>query len=235
MDAEKIRREKFLSSRLLNDGCKSTARRNANYCFAATAAIASLNIILYAVRGSDTGDFSVDPVWGSFSVNNLFQALVNSYSHLNWQHVLLNMLCFLIAGIYLERKKGSLPFLLFMALMSLFTAFASGTNDVSLAWRGFSGINYGLYGYMAVEYIFTLLQRRKRDIINIVAGAAMLGLIYFAMCFNGGTSSVGFDWYPYDLLHNLAHASGFVAGLVLGFVEQGTEWLCIGRRTDGEQ
>ena len=235
MDAEKIRREKFLSSRLLNDGCKSTARRNANYCFAVTAAIAALNIILYAVRGSDTGDFSVDPVWGSFSVNNLFAAVVRCFTHSNWQHVLLNMLCFLIAGIYLERKKGSLPFLLFMALMIPFTKFSTCTNDISLGGIGFSGVNYGLYGYIAVEYIFTLLRRRKRDIINIVAGAAMLGLIYFAMCFNGGTSSVGFEWYPYDLLHNLAHASGFVAGLVLGLVEQGTEWICVGRRTDGEQ
>ena len=86
----------------------------------------------------------------------------------------------------------------------------------------FSGINYGLYGYIGIEYIFTLLQRRKRDLINVVAGAVMLGLIYFAMCFNGGISSIGFEWYHYDLLHNLAHASGFVAGLVLGIVEQGT-------------
>ncbi len=169
--------EKFLCSRILNDGCKSTAWRNANYCFAVTAAIVLLNIILYAVYGSETGDFSIRPVWGNFSVNNLFQAFVNSYTHSNWQHVLLNMLCFLIAGIY-------------------------------------------------------LLQRRKRDITNIVAGAVMLGLIYFAMCFNGGTSSIGFEWYPYDLLHNLGHASGFVAGLVLGIVEQGTEWLCRGRRAD---
>lgn len=60
-----------------------------------------------AVCGSDTGDFSVRPEWGSFSVNNLFQTLVNSYTHSNWQHTLLNMLCFLFAGIYLERKKAA--------------------------------------------------------------------------------------------------------------------------------
>ena len=235
MDAEPTREGKFLSSRILNDGCKCTTWRNANYCFAVTVAIVLLNIILYAICDSDTGDFSVRPDWGSFSVNNLFQALVNSYTHSNWQHTLLNMLCFLFAGIYLERKKGSLPFLLFMALMSLFTKFSTCTNDISFGGIGFSGVNYGLYGYIGIEYIFTLLQRRKRDLINVVAGAVMLGLIYFAMCFNGGTSSVGFEWYPYDFLHNLAHASGFVAGLVLGIVEQGTEWLCRGRRTVGEQ
>ena len=106
-----------------------------------------------------------------------------------------------------------------------------------IAWQVFCNIAVvtNTLPNTGIEYIFTLLLRRKRDIINIVAGAVMLGLIYFAMCFNGGTSFIGFEWYPYDLLHNLAHASGFVAGLVLGIVEQGTEWLCRARRTGAEQ
>ena len=166
MDAEPTREGKFLSSRILNDGCKCTTWRNANYCFAVTVAIVLLNIILYAVCGSDTGDFSMRYNWGNFSVNNLFQALVNSYTHSNWQHVLLNMLCFLFAGVYLERKKGSLPFLLFMALMSLFTAFAVCTNDISVAWRGFSGVNYGLYGYIGIEYICALTGEHPPSALN---------------------------------------------------------------------
>lgn len=193
---------------------------NRNYFFVTTVFIVLLNIIVYAVHGSDTGDFKVRPVWGSFSVNNLFQSLVDSYTHGNWQHCLLNMLCFFIAGMYLERKKGSLKFLLFMVIMSLFTAFASCTNDISIGAIGFSAVNYGLYGYIIIEYIFVLLQKAKRNLFNIVSGAVVLALIYFAMCFSGGTVRVTFEWYPYDLLHNLGHASGFVTGLVLGIYEQ---------------
>lgn len=115
-----------------------------------------------------------------------------------------------------------------MVLVVFFTGFASSANDISLRWHGFSGANYGLYGYIIIEYVFMLLQSRKRDKVNVVLGAVILCLIYLAMCFNGGTVSIGFEWYPYDLLHNLGHASGFFAGIVLGCVGQGTQCLVAG-------
>ena len=186
-----------------------------------TVFIVLLNVIVYAVHGSNTGNFGnrYQP-WGTFAVGNLFQSLVDSYTHANWQHALLNMLCFFIAGLYIERKKGSLPFLLFMVIMSLFTAFASCTNANHVGAIGFSAVNYGLYGYIFVEYTATLLQREKRYLFNIVCGAVVVALIYFAMCFSGGTSRVTFEWYPYDLLYNLGHASGIIAGFILGLYEQ---------------
>ena len=66
------------------------------------------------------------------------------------------MLCFLIAGSYMERKQGTLLFFVFMITLSFFTAFASCTND-SLDWRGFSCANYGLYSYILIDYLFVLL------------------------------------------------------------------------------
>lgn len=205
----------------LDDKSKPITWLNRNYYFVTTVFIVLLNIIIYSVHGSNTGNFAEKwPPWGKFSIANLFQALVNSYTHANWQHCLLNMLCFFIAGLYLERKKGSLKFLLFMLVMSLFTAFATCTNDISVWWHGFSAVNYGLYGYIIVEFLFTLLQKDKRNLFNLIAGIVILALIYFAMCFNGGTSKVSFVWYPYDLLHNLGHASGFVVGLIFGIYEQ---------------
>ena len=205
----------------VDDKSKELTRLNRNYFFVVTVFIVLLNIIVYGTHGSDTGRFYIYPAnWNKSSVNNLFQALVNSYTHFNWQHTLLNMLCFFIAGMYLERKKGSLPFLLFMVLMSLFTAFACCTNDISVWWKGFSAVNFGLYGYIFVEYIFTLCQKEKRYLFNIVYGGVIVALIYFAMCFCGGTVRVSFKWYPYDLLHNSGHISGMVAGLILGVYEQ---------------
>ena len=204
----------------LDDKSKQLNWLNRNYFFVTTVFIVLLNIIVFAVHGNDYANFSVPTQYGNFSVANLFQALINAYNHTNWQHCLLNMLCFFFAGLYLERKNGSLKFLLFMVVMSLFTAFASCTNAVSIWWHGFSGVNYGLYGYIIVEFIFTLLQKDKRYLFNIIAGILILALIYFAMCFNGGTSKVSFAWYAYDLLHNIWHATGFVVGLVFGIYEQ---------------
>ncbi len=222
--------ECVVRSRVLNDTRKNTTKRTANYFFVATIAIILINVIIFATCGMDTGDISVRPYWGRFSVNNLMQTVLNTFTHFNWQHTLLNMFCFLVAGMYLERKQGSFPFLLFMVLLIFFTGFASTANDISLRWKGFSGANYGLYGYIIIEYIFMLFQKRKRDIVNIVSGAVVLGLIYLAMCFNGGTSTIGFEWFPHDLLRNLGHASGFFAGIVLGCVGQGLECLIFGRK-----
>lgn len=211
----------FDKRELLDDKSKTVTRLNRNYFFVISVFIVLLNVIVYAVHGSDTKLFIDRYIpWNIFSVRHLFQALINSYTHSNWQHCLLNMLCFFIAGLYLERKKGSLKFLLFMVIMSLFTAFATCTNDISLYWQGFSAVNYGLYGYILTEYIFVLLQRNKRNFFNIVSGAVVLFLINFAMCFSGGTARVTFEWYPYDLLHNLGHASGFATGLIFGIYEQ---------------
>lgn len=128
----------------LHDRSKSTSLLNRNYFFITTVSIVLLNIIIYASCGSATGHYAERPLWNKFSVVNLFQALVNSYTHANWQHTLLNMLCFFVAGLYLERKTGSLKFLMFLFIMSLFTAFATTANDVSLGWHGFSAVNYGL-------------------------------------------------------------------------------------------
>ena len=204
----------------LDDKSKSLNWLNRNYFFVTTIFIVLLNIIIYAVHGTPRQIFKVTPNWSEFSVNNIFQAVVNSCSHSNWQHTLLNMLCFFIAGLYIERKKGSLKFLLFMFLLSLFEACATSTNDISISAVGFSGINYGLYSYIMIEFVCMLFQKEKRYLFNIIAGIVILCLIYFAMCFNGGTKTVSFVWYPYDLLHNLGHASGFVVGLILGIYEQ---------------
>ena len=65
-----------------------------------------------------------------------------------------------------------------------------------------------------------LCQKPERNLFNVVFGVVVLALIYFAMCFSGGTVKVTFEWYPYDLLHNLGHASGFVTGLIFGIYEQ---------------
>ena len=158
---------------LVNDNTKKITRLNFNYFFSATVFIILLNIILQAANALKYLNVVVLPDWDKFSVNNLLQSLFNSYLHFNWQHCLLNMLCFFIAGLYLERKMGSIRFIMFIFILSLFTAFASSTNAVSLNWRGFSGVNYGLYGYIIIEFLFVLFRKNKRTRFNIIMGASI--------------------------------------------------------------
>ena len=57
----------------LDDKSKTVTWLNRNYFFAITVFIVLLNIIIYAVHGSNTGNFAeTPPHWGEFSVANLF-------------------------------------------------------------------------------------------------------------------------------------------------------------------
>ena len=203
---------------ILNDGSRKVTLVNMKWFVVVTLAVVIFNIVRHTLP-EGAAPTNESPEWNSFSLENLFIALSRSYMHSNWQHCLLNMLCFSVAGVYIERKKGSLGMLLLVFTMSLFTAFATAANYLSLSPRGFSGVNYGLYGYIIVDYIFVLACKPRRYAFNVISGAVVLCLIYLAMCFNGGTSTVSFMPYPYDLLHNIAHASGFVTGIVLGVFE----------------
>ncbi len=216
MGAKKTMRK---NSVFLNDQNKRLTRLNKNYFFAATLLIVFVNFFLFFFPVVYPSLTDARPDWNTFSVANLFQALLSAYTHAGSQHCALNMLCFLIAGAYLERKQGSLRFLSFVIVLSFFAEFATSTNYVSLKHVGFSSVNYALYGYIIIDYIFLLFRKEKRGIFNVVAGAVILGLIYFAMCFSGGTSQISFAWYPYDLLHNIGHASGFFVGILFGLYE----------------
>ena len=85
-----------------------------NYFYIATVAVVVTNIALYACLGNSwTFAFGISPVdWtNSFDFEHILRCFLNNFSHANWQHVLLNMLCFFVAGLYLERKTGSLGLL----------------------------------------------------------------------------------------------------------------------------
>lgn len=204
---------------LINDKNKQLTALDRNYFFVVTVFIVVANIVIQATSAWTTQIPTVSDGIPFQSLGKLLQAFINCYTHINWQHTLLNMLCFFIAGLYLERKTGSLRFLLLIFILSFFTAFATCVNW-GIRWRGFSGVNYGLYGYIIVEFLFTLCRKQERYLFNILSGVAILALIYFAMCFNGGTEQVSFVWYPYDLLFNWGHASGFAVGLVFGIYER---------------
>lgn len=83
--------------------------------------------------------------------------------------------------------------------------------------HGFSGVNYALYAFVIIDYIFYIFKKDKGK-ANVIYGAIVIGLIYLAMCYNGGTTGFGFNWYPYDLINNMGHYTGFLAGLIISLV-----------------
>ena len=206
--------------KIFDDNSKKLHWWNRNYFFACTIAVVLVNILLYGLCGDDwQWQFkNGSGHWGQVLDFNIFvRVFMNSYSHSNWQHVLLNMLCLFIYGVYLERKEGTLPLLVLVFMMTIFSAVFVTANYGATSWHGFSGVNYAFYGYVIVDFIF-VFRKRTRTPFNIISGIVILGLIYFAACFCGGTETVEFKWYPYDFMHNMGHYSSFVAGVSLGIL-----------------
>lgn len=200
--------------RILNDNEKTIYWWNRNLFFLGTIAIVLVNIILFSVLGSDWASNPQTQI--SYSVlnfDNIIANFLNCFEHSNWQHCLLNMLCFFVVGTYIERKKGTGNLIGLVLLFAIIGKSMSVANSLGGA-HGFSGINYALYAFVIIDYIFYIFKKDKIK-ANIVYGIIVIGLIYLAMCYNGGTTGFGFNWYPYDLINNMGHYTGFVAGLIV--------------------
>ncbi len=205
--------------KFFDDKCKNVKWWNRNYFYAGTIFIVLLNILLFACGGSDWENV-VDPTTGHhwhevFYFTPTIRVFLSAFSHANWQHVLLNMLCFVIVSIYFERKIGSLGMLGFVIFSAYLSGIAVGTNNLAVNYHGFSGVNYLLYAYVIIDYIFSF-RKERRNKTNTIMGSVIIVLIYLFMCFDGGTTGFSFKWYPADLMYNLGHYSSFVAGVVVG-------------------
>ena len=176
-----------------------------------------MNILQFVIHGGNQSNpLPNGGTWTAFlHFETLLYSFSNSFNHLSLQHMLLNVLCFFVCGLYLERKIGSIKFALLVLMMAFFASATVSTNHLSVRWKGFSIVNYGLYAYIIIDYVFSFRQTNNTK-FNVILGAIVLALIYLAMCFSGNTSSFGFKWYPYDLLNNIGHYSSALAGLALG-------------------
>lgn len=208
--------------KFLNNGKTDVKAPWRNWFFATTVAIVLLNVILYAALGGEWHQVSgnYDAMYGHWHdtlfFTNLLQTFLSAFSHANWQHTLLNMLCFAVCGIYLERKLGSVKLFGLVMCFAFFGGCATAANDNSISFHGFSGVNYAIYAYVLVDYLFCVLPRDgAKSKVDIISGGVMLALIYWAACFNGGVERFSFSWYPYDAMTNLGHYTSYFVGLII--------------------
>lgn len=192
--------------------------KNRNYLFAGTILVIAINIIIYATCGGDWNFklFDNSAQWEDFSIMNFLTIMFAAFSHSSWMHVLLNMLCFAFVGFYVERKYGTFGLLLFVLLFS-FTAPALASHvKGNVNHHGFSGVIFAFHGFVIIDFI-SMYFRKNKKMMEIIIGIIIVVAIYVMMSFatnNEGT--LMFLGYPYDLVHNMAHYSGFFLGMILG-------------------
>ena len=217
--------------KFIDDKNKKLTWWSRNYFYLGTILFIVLCISIHAIVGSKeakpwiaiTDKFIF---YDQLVFNNLVQGWINTIFHFNWQHTLLNMLCFLICGLYIERKTGTLNFvLLTIATVFIESAFSTAAN-MSLNYAGASGMQFFLYGYIIIDYIFSF-RKAKRNKTNTIFGGIVLAIIYVCMCFSGGTETFSFKIYPYDLLNNIGHYAPFFAGIIIGLIVQISQIKCL--------
>lgn len=209
--------------KFIDDDTKKIRWWNRNYFFAGTILVVFINILIHAITPDHTWFYKWhnSGYWHSeLSFDNLNKQFVSSFLHANWQHVLLNMLCFLICGAWLERRKGTLELLGLVFVMAWVACAFIGANELNNNGVGYSGVNYAFYAYAIIDYCVLLFRKTTRTKINVISGGILMVLIYFAACFDGGTQTVSFQWYPYDFMHNMGHYSGFFGGAILSLTVQ---------------
>lgn len=207
--------------KFVDDKNKKLSWYSRNYLFLGTLTIITLNILLFALLGNYfTDGIGGQHIWyGKLDLSNIFRVFLNAFEHSNWQHVLLNMLCFSFCGLYIERKTGTFNFLLLVLGLTFIEGAFSAAGSYSVEFHGASGLVYICYAYILIDYIFSF-HKYKRNKTNTILGAIIIALMYLAMCFDGGTDGFSFKPYPYDLLSNLGHYSAFFAGIIVSLIIQ---------------
>ena len=202
---------------------KQEKKINKNYFFAGTFLVIIINFLVYYFFSEQDVIYSTYNWENVLDFKNLFICFYSAFRHFNVQHLLLNCLCFLIAGGYVERKRGSLELIVLVVLFTFFGEGMTDANHYSGTSRGFSGVNYAFYAYIIIDYVFMFIDKKQTK-ANTIYGAIVLALIYLATCFCGGTSSFSFKIYPYDLITNMGHYTSFLTGgilmLLLQFVKK---------------
>jgi GlpG protein len=122
------------------------------------------------------------------------------FIHMNLVHLLFNMLCLKDFGSMIEARQGTLKLLLMVVVIGV------GSN-VGQAWMsgpqfgGFSGVLYGLFGFIWMRGKFDPASGLRLSPANIVA---MVG--WFFLCFFGVIGNIA----------NGAHGFGLVMGMLWG-------------------
>jgi len=124
--------------------------------------------------------------------------------HLGWLHLLFNMWWLKDFGTAIEHLESTWKLLLLVVVINLFASFGQFFFE-SLRFGGFSGVNYGLFGYLWLRgrYDPTYRFQMPRSTITLL-------LVWFVLCFSG--------FMP---IANTAHTVGLVMGALWGFLQSG--------------
>lgn len=204
--------------KFINDNKKQLHWYNRNFFWIISIVYIALNIIIFAVVGAKNllEDLSNSYWWMFDEIKEWLVAIGNAYSHVDWSHVLYNMLELSVCVLYLERKIGSVNLLMLLLGMTLLVP---GVVSMywGLGWYGSSVIWFALWGYVIIDFLFSL-RKEKRNLANVITGGVVLLLEFILSGFYETTSGIRWVIAPYQLINNAGHLLGFAVGIIMALL-----------------
>lgn len=135
-----------------------------------------------------------------------YRFLTSMFTHFGITHLLGNMVILIALGARIENIIGRLNYVIVYIVTGLAAAFASYINffcnDIYDYSAGASGAIFGLLGVLVVIAFYNKGRVKDLSLMNMI--------ILFILTLVDGLMSEGID--------NVAHAAGFMAGILAGIV-----------------
>ena len=170
-----------------------------------TPVLVLINIFVYiaCVYVYQPTELAVD-VYGISEKRQYYRFLTSMFTHFGITHIFGNMVILIALGARIENIIGRLNYVIIYIVTGLAAAFASYINffynDIHAYSAGASGAIFGLLGVLVVIAIYNKGRVRDLSLVNM--------LILFILTLADGLMSEGVD--------NVAHAVGFIAGILAG-------------------
>ena len=143
-------------------------------------------------------------VYGISEKRQYYRFLTSMFTHFGITHIFGNMVILIVLGARVENIIGRLNYAIIYIVTGLAAAFASYINffynNIHAYSAGASGAIFGLLGVLVVIAIYNKGRVRDLSLVNM--------LILFILTLADGLMSEGVD--------NVAHAAGFIAGILAG-------------------
>lgn len=198
---------------------KKVTKLNRNYFWIVSIIYIVLNIALFAIFNHNNLLWKlIDVKWQNYNgIKDLIVSIGNLYTHTSWEHVLRNMFAFSLSAFYIERKIGSLNFLGLILILSILSS-PMVSMYVGLRWAGSSVIYFAVWGYVIIDFLFSL-KKSNRSKTNLIIGGIVIVCNYIGSCLTDNIIDTNI-FIPIHLLYNAGHYFGFLVGILISLVIQ---------------
>ncbi len=166
----------------------------------------SINDQLFFCSPADYVTSNKNPL-ASLAQGELWRAVTPIFIHLDWYHIIFNMIMFFQFGALVESLKGTVRLAGLMLATAVVSNIAQAVGPESLggtpAFGGMSGVLYGLFGYVWVKSTF-----RPEPGFYMTQGTVIILIAWLFLCMTGAVGPVA----------NIAHVVGLVVGMTVAYV-----------------